>query len=292
MSDPTASLDPCQEKALKALITWWEEAGIELDAPVVRPRPAPARATPPARETGAVREAPQHSPARPAEPVRAATAASARAAGYGQVEHEGPGARDLAAGADTLDALQAAIESFEGCPLKRTARNTVFSRGSREARLMLVGEAPGKDEDEQGQPFVGRSGQLLDRMFAAIGIGPNDLYISNILNWRPPGNRTPTQEEIAMCLPFIERHIALKAPDILIVAGGISAQSLLRTSTGITRLRGQWQDYAVRDTAGEPTDKTIPVLPVFHPSYLLRRPPEKRKAWQDMLALEAHLSSL
>ena len=186
--------------------------------------------------------------------------------------------------------MQAAIAQFEGCPLKRTARNTVFARGNREARIMVVGEAPGKEEDEQGQPFVGRSGQLLDRMFASIGLGADDLYISNILNWRPPGNRTPTQEEITMCLPFIERHIALKAPDILVVAGGISAQSLMRTSTGITRLRGQWGEYALRDAAGEPTGRTIPVLPVFHPSYLLRRPPEKRLAWQDMLALEARLA--
>lgn len=154
---------------------------------------------------------------------------------------------------------------------------------------MVVGEAPGKDEDEQGKPFVGRSGQLLDRMFAAIGLGPDDLYISNILNWRPPGNRTPTQEEITLCLPFIERHIALKAPEILVLAGGISAQSLLRTTTGITRLRGQWGEYALRDATGEATDRTIPVLPVFHPSYLLRRPVEKRKAWQDMLALQDRL---
>lgn len=294
------SLTPNDEKALKALIAWWEEAGIPLDEPVIRPRPGPKRASAaaaqaapggvvsggaPAGRPAGTRQAPP-----PAEVQRTATAEAARAAGYGQTAHDGPAARDLAAKADTLDALQAAIESFEGCPLKRTARNTVFARGNREARVMLVGEAPGKEEDEQGKPFVGRSGQLLDRIFASIGIGPDDIYISNILNWRPPGNRTPTQEEIAMCLPFIERHIALKAPDILVLAGGISAQSLLRASTGITRLRGQWADYAVRDAAGEPTGKTIPTLPIFHPSYLLRRPPEKRKAWQDMLALEARLS--
>ena len=289
MSNPGATLDPHDEKALKALIAWWEEAGIELDAPIQRPRPAPAAGAahdraPPSSTPATVRDTQQ------AAPQRTATAAAARAAGYGQTPDDGPSARELAAGAATLDALQAAIAQFEGCPLKRTARNTVFARGNREARIMVVGEAPGKEEDEQGQPFVGRSGQLLDRMFASIGLGADDLYISNILNWRPPGNRTPTQEEIAMCLPFIERHIALKAPDILVVAGGISAQSLMRTSTGITRLRGQWGEYALRDAAGEPTGRTIPVLPVFHPSYLLRRPPEKRLAWQDMLALEARLA--
>ena len=288
MSDPTATLSPQDEKALKALIAWWEDAGIELEAPIPRPRPAA-----PANRAGRTNAAPAPPPAEPRPaptPQRTATAAAARAAGYGQSAPEGPAARDLAAGTDTLDALKAAIEQFEGCPLKRTARNTVFARGSREARVMVVGEAPGKEEDEQGKPFVGRSGQLLDRMFASIGLGEDDLYISNILNWRPPGNRTPTQEEITMCLPFIERHIALKAPDILVVAGGISAQSLMRTSTGITRLRGQWGAYALRDAAGEPTGQTIPVLPVFHPSYLLRRPPEKRKAWLDMLALESQLA--
>lgn len=292
MSDPIATLDPNDEKALKALIAWWEDAGIELEAPIQRPRAVPANQTParaaPQAASPAAR-APERTPE--AEPsARTATAAAARAAGYGQPASAGPSARELAAGADTLDALKTAIERFEDCPLKRTARNTVFARGSREARVMVVGEAPGKEEDEQAKPFVGRSGQLLDRMFASIGLGGDDLYISNILNWRPPGNRTPTQEEITMCLPFIERHIALKAPDILVVAGGISAQSLMRTSTGITRLRGQWGEYAVRDAAGEPTDRTIPVLPVFHPSYLLRRPPEKRKAWLDMLALEARLA--
>lgn len=289
MSDPTAPLDPHDEKALKALIAWWEDAGIALDAPIQRPRSVPAnQAGTRSAQAGRDRRTDEARPAAP--PQRTATAAAARAAGYGQPESTGPSARELAAQADTLDALHAAIERFEDCPLKRTARNTVFARGNREARVMVVGEAPGKDEDEQGKPFVGRSGQLLDRMFASIGLGEDDLYISNILNWRPPGNRTPTQEEITMCLPFIERHIALKAPEVLVVAGGISAQSLMRTSTGITRLRGQWGEYALLDAAGEPTGKTIPVLPVFHPSYLLRRPPEKRKAWLDMLALEARLA--
>lgn len=283
MTEPNPPLTHRDETALKALIAWWEEAGVELDLPVTRPRAAPARPQATAEQIPE-RRAP------PPEPARTATAAAARAAGFGGASEEGPGARELAAKAGTLETLRTAIEGFEACPLKRTARNTVFARGNPAARVMIVGEAPGKDEDEQGQPFVGRSGQLLDRMFAAIGLGPDDLYISNILNWRPPGNRAPTQEEIAMCLPFIERHIALKQPAVLVLAGGISAQSLLRSPTGITRLRGHWSDYALRDAAGEPNGQSVPVLPVFHPSYLLRRPAEKRLAWKDMLALQARLS--
>ncbi|WP_300528430.1 uracil-DNA glycosylase [Maricaulis sp.] len=271
------SLTRQDEKALKALIDWWAEAGLELDAPIVRAKPG--RAPAPAAKPRAI-----------AKPPRAATAAAARAAGFGDTRKAGPGALEAAAKADTLEALEKVIGEFEGCALKRTARNTVFARGNAGARIMIVGEAPGRDEDEQGKPFVGRSGQLLDRMFAAIGLGEDDLYISNIVNWRPPGNRNPTQEEIAICLPLIERHIALKAPDFLVVAGGVSAQSLLRSETGITRLRGQWSDYKLRDASGAETGQTIPCLPVFHPSFLLRQPASKRQAWSDMLALEARLN--
>jgi DNA polymerase len=275
------SLTRQDEKALKALIDWWAEAGLELDAPIVRARPglAPAPAAP-------------AKPRAIAEPPRAATAAAARAAGFGDTRKAGPGALEAAAKADTLEALEKVIEAFEGCALKRTARNTVFARGNADARIMIVGEAPGRDEDEQGKPFVGRSGQLLDRMFAAIGLGEDDLYISNIVNWRPPGNRNPTQEEIAICLPLIERHIALKAPDILVVAGGVSAQSLLRSETGITRLRGQWSDYKLRDASGKETGQSVPCLPIFHPSFLLRQPASKRQAWADMQALEDRLKSI
>lgn len=156
---------------------------------------------------------------------------------------------------------------------------------------MLVGEAPGREEDEQGKPFVGRSGQLLDRMFAAIGLTDDQVYISNIVNWRPPGNRNPTQEEISICLPLIERHIALKSPDFLIVAGGVSAQSLLRSQTGITRLRGQWQAYKIKNPDGSESGKSLPCLPIFHPSFLLRQPASKRQAWTDMLSLAQMLET-
>ena len=299
MTQPSRTLSQQDERALKALIAWWEEAGIPLDEPIIRPRQAAARPASEVREAaprvqpGPAGMAAHSRPPVPEAPApRTATAAAARAAGFGEAGDDGPGAAELAAGADTLDALHQAIARFEGCPLKRTARNTVFARGNPEARIMLVGEAPGREEDEQGKPFVGRAGQLLDRMLAAAGLGPEDVYISNILNWRPPGNRAPTQEEIALCLPFIERHIALKKPDLLILAGGISAQTLLRESAGITRIRGRWTDYAVRDAAGEPTGSTIPALPLFHPAYLLRRPPEKRLAWADLLSLSARIRDL
>jgi len=286
MSDLTPHLTRQDERALQALIDWWEDAGLELDMPIVRPKASRAASAP-------VREAARPAPvARPEPPVRTATAAAAIAAGYGEEKPQGPSAQDVAAKAADLDALEAAIAGFDGCPLKRTARHTVFSRGSRDARIMLVGEAPGRDEDEQGKPFVGRSGQLLDKMFAAISIEETGLYISNIVNWRPPGNRNPTQEEIAVCLPLIERHIALKAPDILIVAGGVSAQALLRSETGITRLRGQWQNYEVKAPDGSGTGRSIPCLPIFHPSFLLRQPASKRQAWADMLALQEKLESL
>tara|TARA_R110002051_G_scaffold114257_8_gene187019 strand:- start:63368 stop:64195 length:828 start_codon:yes stop_codon:yes gene_type:complete len=270
------------EKALKALIAWWEEAGIPLDEPIVRPRAAAAPAA--SRSTAS---APASQP-RSTEP-RPATAASAKAAGFGDGVSDGPGARELAAKADTLDALRTAIEGFHGCPLRNTARNTVFARGNPAAKIMIIGEAPGRDEDMEGQPFVGPAGLLLDRIFASIGLTPDQLYITNVINWRPPGNRSPTQDEIASCLPFIERHIALIKPDLLILAGDIAARTLLASSENITKLRGQWVDYPLRDAAGEPTGNTIPALPTFHPAYLLKRPTEKRFVWPDMLALAKRL---
>lgn len=283
------ALTPSEDKALKALIAWWEDAGLQLDEPVVRPRKAPA----PRRAVAESASQPFDDPVRPASPpsapVRAATPAAAKAAGFGDRAADGPSAREIAAGCSSLEALRTAIEGFEGCALKRTARNTVFARGNAEASIMIVGEAPGREEDEEGLPFVGQSGRLLDRMFASIGLGPDDVYISNIVNWRPPGNRNPTQEEIAICLPLVERHIALKAPEILILTGGVSAQSLLRVASGITRIRGQWHQYAVKDPAGEPTGAEVKAMPLFHPSYLLRRPAEKRMAWADLLTLQTAL---
>ncbi len=192
---------------------------------------------------------------------------------------------DIAAACQDLASLRQAMENFQGCALKTTAKHTVFADGNPKARVMLIGEAPGRDEDLQGLPFVGRSGQLLDRMLAAIGLDRSQVYISNILPWRPPGNRTPTSAEIAMCLPFIERHIQLASPELLLLLGGISVKALFNASEGIIKLRGRWKLYP----AGE---REIPALATFHPAFLLRQPAQKKQAWQDMLALRARLDSL
>lgn len=197
-------------------------------------------------------------------------------------------ARAAAAACKTLDDLRAAVEAFDGCPLKRTAKNTVFGDGNSDARIMLIGEAPGAEEDKQGKPFAGASGQLLDRMFDAIGISrlqddaEKAIYISNIVFWRPPGNRAPSPSEIAVCLPFVERHIELVKPEFLVFCGGVAAKALMETTQGITRLRGKWYDYKT-----ENMDKPIPSMALFHPSYLLRSPQQKKYAWQDLLMIKA-----
>ena len=233
------------------------------ERPAAPPRPAPtAEPLPPAKE---------RAPApRPVDvPISERDAAM--------------GAREIAAQCQSLEELQDALARFEACPLKKTAKNLVFSDGNPEARIMLIGEAPGRDEDLQGKPFVGRSGQLLDRMLAAIGLDRSHVYITNILPWRPPGNRTPTPGEQAMCVPFLERHIELMAPDVMVLLGGVSAKQLLQTSEGIVRQRGKWKQVTVAGTA-------VPALPIFHPAYLLRQPAQKRLAWRDLLSLRHHLA--
>jgi DNA polymerase len=196
----------------------------------------------------------------------------------------------MAAAANNLAELKAAVDAFEECPLKKTATNTVFADGNPAARVMFVGEAPGADEDRQGKPFVGVSGQLLDRMLAAIGLDrhaedvASAFYITNIVFWRPPGNRNPTTNEIAACLPFLERHIELVQPDILVALGGPSAKTLLGRAEGITRLRGQWHPYSAPRLAAP-----IDAMALFHPAYLLRSPAHKREAWRDLLAIRDRL---
>lgn len=194
-------------------------------------------------------------------------------------------ARELAQSCKTLSELRAALETFDGCSLRKTAKNLVFSDGNPEAKVMLVGEAPGRDEDLQGLPFVGRSGQLLDRMLASIGLDRSSVYIINTLPWRPPGNRPPTADELAICEPFVERQIELVAPKVLVCVGGVSAKQMLKTDTGIMRLRGRWTNYASQ--AGD-----IPALPIFHPAFLLRQPAHKRLAWRDLLSLRQKLDAL
>jgi DNA polymerase len=199
----------------------------------------------------------------------------------------------LAREAQTLDELRQAIAGFDGLAIRKTATNMVFADGNPAAPIMVIGEAPGADEDKQGKPFVGVSGQLLDRMFAAIGHSrtaedpAKSLYISNILNWRPPGNRTPSPAEIDICLPFIERHIALVKPKLIVFMGGVAAKALLNTDEGITRLRGKWKTYTplTPDLGGA----DVACMPTFHPSFLLRTPVRKREAWTDLLLLAERL---
>ena len=192
-------------------------------------------------------------------------------------------AESAALRADTLEALRQAMEAFEGCALKRAAKNTVFADGNPAAKIMLVGEAPGRDEDREGKPFIGRSGKLLDKMFAAIGLDRNDIYITNLVPWRPTGNRTPTPYETALCRPFLLRHIELVQPDILVLVGGVSAKEMLDSSLGITKLRGSWQDINIKG-------RDIPALPILHPAYLLRNPARKAETWQDLCSLQKKLS--
>ena len=223
-------------------------------------------------------------------PFRPATASPA-AAPRAPVPLESPqvveDARTLAAGCNTIEELEAAIRAFEGCALKRTAKNTVFADGLPSAPVMIVGEAPGADEDRLGKPFVGVSGQLMDRMMEAIGLKRGEgFYITNILFWRPPGNRTPTLAEQGMCLAFTRRHIELARPKLVVLAGATSAKAVLDTAEGITRLRGKWTSVRLDDGT------EIPTMPTFHPAYLLRSPASKRQSWIDLLAIDKKLKEL
>ena len=190
-----------------------------------------------------------------------------------------------AGNAPTLEELRKALADFDGCSLKFSAKSLVFGDGNPDADIMFIGEAPGRDEDLQGVPFVGRAGQLLDKMIAAIRLDRSDAYITNILPWRPPGNRKPSLDEQAMLRPFIHRHIELVNPKILVFLGGTAAQQLLDSKDGIMRLRGRWKTYAA---AG----RDIPVMSTLHPAFLLRTPAQKRAAWQDFLEVAAKLDAL
>ena len=209
-------------------------------------------------------------------------------------------AQKLASECKTLDDLKKAISNFKGLSVRKTATNMVFSDGHPEAPVMLIGEAPGADEDIQGKPFVGVSGQLLDRILACIGLDrtseepSKSVYISNILNWRPPGNRTPTQAEMDISRPFIERHIALAQPKAIILCGGVSAKSLLRRSESISKLRGSFHDYRVPEAlqTEDSNPNPIPAMATYHPAYLLRTPAQKKAVWADMLMFQAKLTEI
>ncbi len=270
---PLENADPA------ALLAWYVEMGVDVaveETPV--DRLAAVEAPPPravSASAGTI-DAPVSHSAHPTAP-RPAFAVPAS-------DDVTRAAREIAQSAGTLDALKDALDRFEGCNLKLTATQLVFADGNPEARVMLIGEAPGRDEDIQGLPFVGRSGQLLDRMLAAIGLDRASVYIANVVPWRPPGNRTPTPQETAICRPFIERQIALVDPDFLIFLGGAAAKELMNTSEGILRLRGRWRDF-------ETETRTIRAMATLHPAYLLRQPLQKRLAWRDFLTLKAALEA-
>jgi DNA polymerase len=195
-------------------------------------------------------------------------------------------AQEAATAATNLVELRAALEAFDGCPLKRTAANTVFADGVAAGRIMLIGEAPGRDEDRIGKPFVGRAGQLLDKMLASIGLDrKTNAYITNVINWRPPDNRDPTPEEAAACLPFLRRHIELAQPGVIILLGAVAARHVVGINEGIMKLRGRWLEYRVGD-------HMVPLMPTLHPAYLLRQPAHKKLAWRDLQAVRDRMKAL
>ena len=228
--------------------------------------------------------APVASEAAPSRPVRtAALPPAARAEAAQAPEAAILSAREAARTAPTLEALRALLENFDGCALKSTATRLVFSDGNPRARIMFVGEAPGREEDLEGLPFVGPSGKFLDRMIAAIGLDRGSAYIANVIPWRPPGNRTPTPQETQICLPFIQRQIELVNPDVLVTLGNPSTQTLLSTREGIMKTRGRWLEYNTGS-------RVIRAIATFHPAYLLRSPSYKRLAWQDLRAIAKALA--
>ncbi len=202
-------------------------------------------------------------------------------------------AAERANAASTLEELETAIREFDGISIKNTATNLVFSDGNPAAKIMIVGDIPETDEDRAGKPFAGECGHLLDKMFACIGLSRKSekaesaLYLSNILNWRPPGNRSPTSAEIEMSLPFIRRHITLIKPQILILAGGVSAKSLLNKTEGISKLRGKWHSYTFSETTENEELGKVSAIPMYHPSYLLRNPAQKKAAWNDLIMVKS-----
>lgn len=272
---PPPSAQP--QPTVRELLAFYLEAGVDcalLDEPPNRlldPEVAP----PPAD----VPSSPENRPA-PASTgmVRAPTAAPPAP------DAAIASARDAARTAPTLEALRTLLETFDGCALKQTATRLVFADGNPQARIMFVGEAPGRDEDLEGVPFIGRSGKLLDRMMAAIGLDRTTAYIANVIPWRPPGNRDPSPQETQICLPFIKRQIELVDPDVLVCLGKPSSQAVLELKDGIMRTRGRWHNY---DTG----TRTIRAMATFHPAYLLRQPIYKRLAWQDLRAISKALNA-
>jgi DNA polymerase len=269
-------MTPDPAPTIQQLLAFYLEAGVDCalaEAPV--DRLSEPELIVPARE------------AVPPKPARATLATIPAARGEPALAPEAAimSAREAARTAPSLEALRDLLENFDGCALKSTATRLVFADGNPQARIMFVGEAPGREEDLEGLPFVGRSGKLLDRMIAAIGLDRSKAYIANVIPWRPPGNRTPTPQETQICLPFIRRQIELVNPDVLVTLGNPSTQTLLSTREGIMKTRGRWFDY---DTG----TRTIRAIATFHPAYLLRSPSYKRMAWQDLRAIAKALEQV
>lgn len=271
----TQSMPPAEMPALAAL-RWLVEAGA---GDTVREEPV----------NRFNRSAPLPHPKAPdASVLRAPDEPRARVAAVGAVDRADPIGRalEIAGGCTTLAELKAALEAFDGCALKQQATQTVFAAGTPDHRILFIAEAPGREEDAAGLPFVGRAGKLLDRMLAAIGLDrTTNVYITNVVNWRPPGNRDPSHEEAAVCLPFLRRHIELAAPEIIVLLGAVAVRHVMGRSDGIMRARGNWLEYHVNG-------HMVPVMPTLHPAYLLRRPVEKRLAWRDFQAIQTRIREL
>lgn len=286
-----ASADPLSlDLSPQALLRWYIDAGVDEcigEAAVDRyalserllaeAQARRARSSPPSPAGN--RQTPPRAPAATAAPPPVRPLA-----GHGD---EARSAAALASAAKTLEALHAAMLRFDSCPLKVTAADTVFADGNPQADLMVIGEAPGAEEDRQGLPFVGASGQLLDTMLKSIGLTRQTFYITNVIPWRPPGNRKPTPQEVGMCLPFIQRHIELVDPKVILMVGGLSASALMARVEGITKLRGRWTDYASPGLS-----HPVPAIATFHPAYLLRSPQMKKLAWRDLLSLRQRMREL
>lgn len=277
MNTPLSPL-PELPPTVRELLAFYLEAGVDcalFEEPPNRLLDPESAAPPPVATPAANIRRPAPEPAAiPRVPVAAAPAPDVAIAS----------ARDAARTAPTLEALRALLETFDGCALKQTATRLVFADGNPKARIMFVGEAPGRDEDLEGIPFIGRSGKLLDRMIGAIGLDRTTAYITNVIPWRPPGNRDPSPQETQICLPFIKRQIELVDPDVLVCLGKPSSQAVLELKDGIMRTRGRWHNY---DTG----TRTIRAMATFHPAYLLRQPIHKRLAWQDLRAISKVLNA-
>jgi len=284
------SSTPFDPASLRDLLAFYADAGVDAALEEIPQN----RLSPQSSGRGSARGQAQQRPDQAPRPA-AASSIPAPAAPVAQISSRGVAvpddtqaarAREMAREAKTIEELHEILAGFDGCNLKFTAKNLVFADGNPNSDLMLVGEAPGREEDLEGKPFVGRSGKLLDRMLAAIGRDRTNAYITNVIPWRPPGNRDPSPMETEICRPFIERHIELVRPKVLVTLGNPSTKLLLKTTTGIMRLRGTWSAHLT------PGGEQIPTMPTLHPAYLLRNPQHKKLAWHDFMEIQIKLEEL